>query len=134
MKIVNSNPPFNIRELCEDLFDVKDTKCVWTFGDTIFNPHGGNVDPLMELHEAVHADQQGDSPATWWDKYFRDEKFRFEQELEAYRMQYKHAALKIKDRNQRFRYLNALAVDLSSPIYGSLCTTSEARKLIKDMV
>lgn len=131
MKISTDNPPHNIRELCEEVFDLTGKIPVWTFRDTIYNPHNAPIDKPLAAHEATHCLQQGDSPATWWDRYFTDEQFRFEQEVEAYRNQYQEAKKHIKDRNQLYRYLRVLAGDLASPMYGSICTVQQAIDKIK---
>lgn len=130
MKILETNPPHNIRELCEGKFQIEQ-KVVFTYGDTIYNPFKGYVDPALEAHETVHSIQQGDDPLGWWNKYFVDSKFRFEQELQAYRVQYDFLKQRIKDRNTLARVLHSLALDISSPIYGKIVELSEAKRLIR---
>lgn len=134
MNIVADNPPHNIRELCEQVFDLGKTKPVFTFRDAIYNPHGIPITKDMVVHEATHTEQQGENPATWWDRYFTDAQFRFEQELAAYRNQYQFSKTAIKDRNRLFRYLHEMAGDLAGPMYGNLVTHSEALTLIKKEV
>ena len=131
MKISTENPPKNIRGLCEFHFDLKGVKPVFTYGDTIYNPHGGFVDAGLEAHELVHAIRQGEDPEAWWVQYFKDPKFRFDEELKAYRVQYGYMHNFIKDRNELARFLMRIAGDLSGTMYGSMCSQSEAMKLIK---
>lgn len=62
---------------------------VMTYGNTI-HLHRPNIltDDVIE-HECVHMKQQAlIGEIDWWEKYFADENFRMEQELEAYRHQY----------------------------------------------
>lgn len=133
MIVLPDNPPHKIRELCEEVFDLSHSKPIWTFRDKIYNPHGIPISNDMLVHEAVHADQQGENPATWWDKYFQNGKFRFAQELAAYRAQYAFASTVIKDRNKLARYVHEMARDLSGSLYGHCCSHSEALRLIKDV-
>lgn len=132
MNILEENPPYKIRELCEELFDLKYAKPVWTYGQTLYNPHRAIIDRALARHEETHSKRQGEHPAEWWDTYFQDNIFRFKEELAAYREQYKIAKEDIRDRNQLNDYLQRIAVDLSSDMYGSMCSHSQAKKLIKD--
>lgn len=131
MKILNINPPYHLRSKCEHHFNLKGVEPLWTFGDTIYNPFNAYVDPYLEAHESVHCLQQGDNPEEWWDNYLSNKEFRFEQELKAYRVQYRVIKDCIKDRNTQARLLFKIAGDLSSPMYGSMVGNIEALKLIK---
>lgn len=132
MKILFENPPYQIREKCQKKFDLTGTIPAYVFGDTIYNPQKADLDPLLLAHETVHIHQQGDNPEQWWDDYLAYDKFRFRQELQAYRVQYKVAKEVVKDRNDMARLLHAIAGDLSGAMYGSMCSRSEAKKLIKE--
>ena len=132
MNISTQNPPNRVRQLCEHHFDLKGIKPVFTYGDTIYNPHNQPIDAGLEAHEIVHSIQQGDDPEAWWVDYLRKPKFRFEQELKAYRVQYRLMKNHIPDRNALARFLHAIASDLSGPMYGNMCSLSEAIKLIKE--
>lgn len=132
MKILTENPPYNIRALCEELFDLTYVKPVWTYGQTLYNPHRQTIDRALARHEETHSKRQGEHPAKWWDSYFQEDMFRFTEELAAYREQYKIAKEDIKDRNQLNEYLYSIACDLSSEMYGNICTKSQAQRLIKD--
>jgi len=75
------------------------------------------------VHENTHLrQQQRISPVVWWEKYFSDMYFRLSQEVEAYHNQYLY--------NKEI--LNEIARDLSSPLYGSICTYKQALALIKN--
>ncbi len=56
MKIVNSYPP-NIDKI-DKKFNVKDKPAVFTYGDTLFNPKGGEISKHLEVHEETHSRQQ----------------------------------------------------------------------------
>ena len=75
--------------------------------------------------------QQEDSPEMWWDQYLNDKDFRLQQEIEAYRVQYRVVKGMIKDRNTVARMLFDMASNLSSPLYGSMIPHIEALKVIK---
>lgn len=131
MRTSPQDPPHNIRELCEQQFDLTNHKPVWTYGDTIYNPHLKELDGAIVTHEEVHEQQQGKAPAQWWTDYLEDPNFRFSQELAAYQAQYQFAKAAIKDRNQLAKYLYAIASDLSGGMYGRLFTLDECMRLIK---
>jgi len=134
MKISFDNPPHNIRELCEGAFDLSGAVPVFTFKDTIHNPHQAVISDHLVAHEAVHTKQQGEEPVKWWWNYLQDPEFRFAQELEAYRAQYAFAKGQIKDKNRLNKFLWSLAGDLSGSLYGGLSTHTEALRKIKDGV
>ena len=107
---------------------------VFTYGDTLYNPGHGEIQDHLLVHEEVHATQQNHNDADaaiWWKRYFEDVNFRVDQEVEAYGAQYKFICKKVKDRNQRSKYLFLMAQHLSSPMYGSVITHSEAVKAIR---
>lgn len=127
MKIVKEFPP-NI-DLIRNRFTLH-KGIVFTFGDTIYNPDDGLIDAPLLFHETTHSVQQGDNPTKWWARYLIDDDFRFVQELEAYQNQYKKYCELNKDRNARARFLNRIATDLSSSMYGSFCKKSDALRCI----
>jgi hypothetical protein len=107
---------------------------LFCYGDTIYNPSGAYVDPIVIKHEEIHSRQQGDNPEAWWQRYLIDSAFRFTQELEAYAKQYREICKKFKDKNTQARMLHTLASDLSSVSYGSVCTYNEALTSIKQNI
>lgn len=132
MKISEQEPPYGVMQKCQQKFDLSGVKPVFTFGDTIYNPYEMPVGEALVSHEMVHMVQQGEKPHEWWDAYLSDKDFRFKQELEAYRVQYRVAKSILKDRNMVARLLFAISGDLSGEMYGKMCTRTQAFKLIKD--
>lgn len=129
MRVVNDWPP-NIEQI-RARFQLR-SGFVFTYGDTLYNPDNALVDDSLIAHEETHTRQQDDDPFIWWHKYLNDDKFRLEQEIEAYRNQYRSEKKKVKDRNRLNWYLRALAKDLSSEVYGSIISFSEAMQKIKE--
>lgn len=104
---------------------------VVTFGNKVYCK--GDMPPDLWEHEITHCKQQGYnsiSAMRWWQKYIVDKKFRFEQELEAYRNQYRYAK-KHYSRNEAFKLLRRIAGDLSGPLYNNLVSYQEAYDLIQ---
>lgn len=128
MRIVIGFPP-NIESILE-VFPITGSE-IFAYGDTIYNPSGASLTPALIAHEGVHSRQQGDDVEGWWDRYLVDEKFRFQQELEAHQQEYKTFSHFHRDRNTRFHYLAAIAKRLAGKLYGSLVSAKDARKLIK---
>lgn len=127
MKYSKEPPPIYAK--AQELWGVKmEDGVVFTYGDTC-HTITGNLPDWLAAHEIVHTRQQT-NPQEWWDKYFIDADFRFSQELEAYREQYKWIKKRVKDRNSCARWLNKFATDLSSPMYGGIVTYSEAFEAI----
>ena len=131
MKISIENPPYAVRQKCEAKFDLTAKKPVWTYGDTIYNPHDGVIDDFLLAHETVHMYQQGGSPSSWWDNYLSNPTFRFNQELEAYRVQFRVIRDMVKDRNEVVRRLFDMSETLAT-MYGIDKKQSEIYKLIKN--
>lgn len=130
MKIIIDYPP-NIEQIKKaNVFELRPT-CVFTYGDTIYNPGGGEITPDLEVHEETHYMQQGGDPEKWWNKYLADPEFRLKQEVEAYRNQYREFIKTTRDRNIIFQFVRRIAGDLASPLYGSVVTYFEAVDLIK---
>ena len=108
-------------------FDFNPDTTVFTYGDTIYNPGKISLSPDLVIHEEVHERQQKNmnvlyrfGPAIWWRKYLRDPKFRFEQELEAYRAQYAFFERALTDRQLKHKILEDLAGKLIGPMYGNM--------------
>lgn len=90
-KIVDEVPPVYDRAVKE--FGVSWDNCCFAYAPNIHIKGGKIRDKDLLEHELVHIRQQlnysGGSEA-WWERYFDDEEFRLDQELEAYRHQYKY--------------------------------------------
>lgn len=132
MKIVVGKPP--IFEEAHKHFEIDDSQTFYTYGDTIYNPAGLEIEMDLVVHEKMHCLQQrmmAGGPAEWWKNYFDYPEFRLFQEVEAYAAQYSFYCLHYKDRNKQAQYLNIIAGFLTSPMYGLKLTTKEATRLIK---
>jgi macrodomain Ter protein organizer (MatP/YcbG family) len=116
---------------CHERFGVEwDNGVIFAWGDTIYCKEDITQD-MME-HEATHLLQQEPMGVdAWWDKYMEDDAFRLSQEVEAYRNQYLFIQKHIKDRNALTVYKHKIAKQLSSSIYGNICTYNEALDLLK---
>lgn len=128
MKVSKELPP-NYKEIKERLNPPNTV--VFTYGDTIYAPfiNFALPDDLI-FHEETHMKRQGEEPAVWWRKYLNDSKFRFVEELTAYRVQYQFY-LRHNNRNETYFFLNQIARDLSSEIYGNIVDYDTAHQLIK---
>jgi len=128
-KISKDRPP-NWDKIVE-VFNPEWNRVAVAYGDTV---HAANLLPEDILHhELVHLRQQEyskEKAVEWWDRYIADKHFRYGQEAEAYREQYKYLKEKIKDRNLLARHANLLAEKLSSELYGSIVSHREALKII----
>lgn len=129
MKISRETPP--IFEVLQKQFGVSWDSVVITYGDTVYCKDG-ELSPDLVEHEGVHVKQQAEMGVEkWWRMYLDDPRFRFSQELEAYRAQYKCLGKIIKDRNRLAIRLSRLASDLSGSMYGRVCTHQEATQKIR---
>lgn len=131
MKISISKPP--IYDECVKVFDFGQGT-VFTYGDVLYNPDNIDIPDHLMAHEECHAEQQVHNEIAaklWWQKYLADEKFRIDQEVEAYGAQYKFICNKIKDKNSRYINLHIMADYLSSPMYGSAISYTDAIRRIR---
>ena len=82
---------------------------VW--GDTIYSRY--EIPDHILVHEKVHVKQQRNKlrGLWWWMGYVFDSEFRYEQELEAYKAQYRFAR-KIIPREKLHEYTLKLATNL----------------------
>lgn len=129
MKILNELPPI-YHDVVKAFGPVPDT-VVFAYGDTIYNPGNHYLTLDVLAHEEVHERQQAGDPADWWVKFLADPEFRLDQELEAYRAQYKAICGHFKSHDIRFVCLTIFAKSLSGPIYGNMLSHREAMTLIK---
>lgn len=91
------------------------------------------IPPEKVVHELVHSRRQTEiGKVLWWDLYLSKESFRLEEEVLAYRAEYKFICEVIVDRNKRFDFLHQLALNLSSNQYGKLCGYRDALLLIQN--
>ncbi len=129
MKVSNRIP--EIYEKCRNQFGVDwERGVIITYGDTVYCKH--SLPEHKIAHEYAHVIQQLNmGTEIWWKKYLTDKEFRLSQEVEAYQAEADYITKNIKDRNQRFNLLRQIYLDLSSSMYGNICSYSEAKKLIK---
>ena len=130
MKIVKAYPP-NYEEICNAIPGVRGNEgIVFTYGDTVYSPSTTDLVDHLHQHESVHVNQQKQMGRDeWWSKYLADPAFRLQQELQAYRVQYKVVFKKQNWRNTE-ELLTSISKDLSSAMYGNILTYQEARTLI----
>ena len=130
-KVLKAYPP-NYAEICKAIPAVKQRPgIVFTYYPNIYHPSGTGLSYDLEKHEAVHLNQQEIlGPERWWTQYLADPKFRLDQEIEAYRAQYK--AAEIYNRAKRRELLIKIRTDLASPMYGKLISKLEAEKAITE--
>lgn len=99
---------------------------VFVYIDTIYT----NIDELpydVFFHELKHLEQQEEyGPLNWLNFYWKSPKFRLDQELEAYRYQLDKVKELTNDRQEHFNILTECARNLSSELYGKLCTYQQA--------
>ena len=133
MKILIEKPP-NYEEL-KKIFNIEKSRSVYAYNDIIYNPEGIPLQDHVILHEDVHFKQQKEvgGAEAWWSRYIDNTQFRLDQEIEAYRVQYKfiknHPNIKSKNKEN---FLDKIASDLSSSIYGNIIKHNEAKCKIKN--
>ena len=133
MDVIIAQPP-NLKDIQKAFPAIVGKKgIVYTYGNLIFNPDGGEIDEPLQFHEATHSLQQdGLGVERWWHCYLTDPGFRLQQEIEAYQNQYRRYCELVKDRNRRAVFLNRIAVDLSSSQYGNIIDLHSARQRISN--
>ena len=124
-------PPFWILlKLFFPAYNPRGTVAV-AFGRVVYANQDFSED--FKIHEETHLIQQKRSylyATYWWIKYVFSRKFRFYQELDAFRRQYRF----VKENKGRDLHLAewAFAGSLASPLYGNLVSVAGARNLIRD--
>lgn len=134
VKISNEKPPQWILTAVKKKWNVDwESTVIFTYEDVISSSTGEMTEDLI-AHEQTHVRQQLEfkgGAELWWQEYLNNDKFRFSQELEAYRNQYQWLIKNIKDRNEVIRFLTHYARSLSGEMYGNMCDFSTAMSLIK---
>lgn len=130
VEIVDGWPP-NRDEIVAAFHPEPGTLFAWE--GTIYVPGIGDreVPRYLIEHERVHFGQQelAGGAEAWWRRYIDDPGFRLEQEVEAYRAQWR--SLRGRPKRERFTHLYLFSRQLAGPMYGELVTPSEARRLIE---
>jgi hypothetical protein len=115
-------------------FPKADMDTTWlTFGRTVYMPAGAPIDNGLMVHEEVHTKQQKNflKGIFWWIKYIRDEKFRYSQELPAYKEQFKYLISGEKNRERINKVRHAVAMELSGEHYNWMCDYDQAFRDLK---
>jgi hypothetical protein len=130
LKIIIARPP-NFDAIAAALPLAHKPGVIFTFGDAVYSPAAGPISSWIMTHERVHSVQQGADPIAWWDRYLADVEFRFAQELEAHRAEWR-AWLKAAPRNRADRrgYMVVVGMRLAGPLYGRMVRFAKARELI----
>lgn len=131
MNIIYGGYPPNYEEIAK-AFNIRgNTNIVFTYGNKLFVPNGRPVDKYLLKHEETHARQQtAVGPEHWWKQYLVDPSFRFTNELEAYREQYR--SMSDLPFATRVGYLEHITNDLAGEMYGGLVTVAEAKAAITE--
>ncbi len=102
---------------------------IFVYKDTIYTNNELPYDVM--LHEFKHLQQQAKIGAKKWIRqYLKSNKFRLEQELDAYKFQLS----KVKETGDKDEYAHILiecCQNISSDLYGGIITYQEAIKLLK---
>ena len=131
-KVIKEYPP-NFEQI-DKIFNVRGKHVIYSWGDVIYSPHPDTfITPELYAHEAVHGKRQ--TPDTksieaWWERYLIDVEFRLSEELLAHRAEYREFCRTNLDRNDRNRFLTAVANRLSGPLYLNGISLSKARQSI----
>jgi hypothetical protein len=117
---------FPLINLVSKTFEIDD-HTIFTYGNTVYFNRDLSYD--LVAHEIIHVFQQTEmDPKKWWRKYIEDEKFRLDQEVEAYKRQYQ--VMKRNDDVKAALLLDSISSDLSGKLYGEIVSFEEANKLI----
>ena len=116
---------FPLLEEYKKVFDIT-PETIFAYDDTIYCDYG--LPNHLIIHEITHHEQQKRyGLEKWVELYLTDVEFRLKMEVEAYR----HQISTISDRNNKLRLRLECAKDLSSSLYGNICTYEEALELLK---
>lgn len=111
-------------------FNVRGKPVFYAYDGVIYNPSRQPIPPAIMAHEAVHLEQQAaipGGPAEWWRRYIADRPFRLGQELPAHRVEYQFLCAHGGNADAA---LERIAERLASPLYGSLISYDDAKRLI----
>lgn len=120
MKIEIAQPPM-MAEIQAVFPEATKPGVIFAWGDTIYNPSGGEIPPPLLAHEAMHGCRQTwrdgatESIENWWRKYLIDPEFRYNEELKAHVAELK--AQWPRDRNKRAQLFMSTAKRLTAPLY-----------------
>lgn len=132
MRIMNGEYPPNYAEIIATIPAVAENpNIVFTYGTRLYVPGGGLIPSHLKTHEEKHVVQQMKMGVDrWWSEYLINPSFRLEQELWAYRAQYRAMRKKHTSKFQIEQFLLKISKDLSGEMYGNIVDSIKARKLI----
>lgn len=144
MRILETFPP-NWNKIKEKFPHAEAEQAVFCYGEVLHNPFKARITRDLEVHEAVHCEQQGKDPEGWWNRYIADSVFRLDQEVQAYGLQLYHIkttkVTKLDDFGREVEMyvprrvidwlLDKIAKTLSGPLYGEICTYHQAHTRIR---
>lgn len=118
---------FPLLEEYRKVFDIT-PETIFAYDDTIYCDYG--LPNHLIIHEITHHEQQKrDGLEYWVEHYLTDPAYRLRMEVQAY----KHQLQSITDRNNKARLRLLCAKDLSSSLYGNICTYDEALGLLSSI-
>lgn len=132
LEILRTIPP-NYELIVKTINPTPET--IFTYGNKIYAPNlpeGQGLEDHLLIHELMHSEQQGDDPDAWWNRYLEDTDFRLAQELECYAHQFNCVNKKAIPYKVKRIFLERIAGDLSSPLYGNLLSQPEAESKIRN--
>jgi hypothetical protein len=129
LQVVKGLPP-NIDQIRATLPGADLRTALFCYGNVVYSVQGGKLSAPLRAHEAVHSVRQGSDPAGWWRKYLADPEFRLAEEVPAHQAEYTEFCKNEMRDKARFSFLVNCAQRLSGPLYGSLITFTEARRMI----
>lgn len=130
-KVINEKPPFYDKVVAAFPEVATMPYVVFSYGDVLYSPAGGDLPEYLLVHEAVHQKQQAETdPDWWWDMYLSMKTFRLQEEIPAYAAEYAHFCKMYHDRNERSNFLQFQSLNLSGPLYGNLISRDDAKRYI----
>lgn len=118
---------FPLIEEYRKVFDITE-HTIFAYNDVIYSDDG--LPNHLIVHEITHHEQQKRDGLDYWvEHYLTDPKYRLRMEVEAY----KHQLSVVDDRNNKARLKIECAKNLSSSLYGNICTYEEAIGLLSSM-
>jgi hypothetical protein len=128
--IVRGKRPPNFERIAAVFPGARGKGTIFSYGDRIYLPDGGNLSRELMAHEGMHGMRQIDMGVeVWWDEYLRNPAFMFEEELLAHRAEY--AAYRAgRHGRSRAGHLHIIAERLSGTLYGNVVTYAGAVDLI----
>lgn len=129
MKISHNKPPHFW--IMKAIFKCDWERTAFAFGDTIYSKY--ELPDHLIVHEKTHLMQQYHSTIgawIWLALYLVSKRFRYHMELQAYRNQWQFFKQNYSFGVQE-RFIEKIAGDLSSTLYGNIVSFSEARRAIR---